>query len=207
MQGCNNCSVLAMKLLQSCTKPSISSSRPQSCINTLRPRQNGCHCPNNIFKCNFLNENVSVSIMISVKFNPKGSVNNIPALVQIMAWCHPGDKPLSKPVMTILLTHICVAWSQWVNSFAPGDAYCINLANIGSGDDLVLSYPIVQRPRTGKIARWASEFWQNFLINSVIAVLKNVEFLNAAFCVKSFRRKNSKIITTDVHMRLCYFFS
>ena len=150
MQGCSNSSALAMELLQSCTKPSISSSRPQSCINTLRPRQNGCHFPNNIFKSNFLNENVSISIMISLKFVPKGSVNNIPALVQIMASCRPGDKPLSEPVMIILLTHICVAWSQWVNSLTPGDAYCImNLANIGSGDGLVLSYPIVQRPRTG----------------------------------------------------------
>ena len=30
---------------------------------------------------------------ISLKFVPKGSVNNIPALVQIMAWRQSGDKP------------------------------------------------------------------------------------------------------------------
>ena len=30
----------------------------QTGFNTLRPRQNGCHFPDNIFKCIFLNENV-----------------------------------------------------------------------------------------------------------------------------------------------------
>ena len=33
---------------------------------------------------------------------------NVPALVQIMAWRRPGDKPLSEPMMLISLTHICV---------------------------------------------------------------------------------------------------
>ena len=37
----------------------------------------------NIFKCIFLNENVWISINISLKFVPKGPINNIPALVQI----------------------------------------------------------------------------------------------------------------------------
>ena len=46
-----------------------------------------------IFKCIFLNENVSIAIKISLKFVPKVSINNIPALVQIMAWRRPGDKP------------------------------------------------------------------------------------------------------------------
>ena len=37
-----------------------------------------------------------------------------PALVQIMVWCRPGDKPLSEPVMVNLPTHICVTRPQWV---------------------------------------------------------------------------------------------
>ena len=77
-------------------------------FNTLRPRQNGRHFPDDIFKCIFLNENVRISIKISLKFVPKGPINNIPALVQIMAWRRPGDKPLSEPMMVSLLTHICV---------------------------------------------------------------------------------------------------
>ena len=59
---------------------------PSSCFNTLRPRQNGRHFPDDIFKCFFLNENVSIAVKISMKFVPKGPINNIPALVQIMAW-------------------------------------------------------------------------------------------------------------------------
>ena len=45
----------------------------------------------------------------------KGPINNIPALVQIMAWRRPGDKPLPEPMMVNLLTHICVTRPQWVN--------------------------------------------------------------------------------------------
>ena len=65
------------------------------------------------FKSIFLNENVRISIKISLKFVPRGPINNIPAF-EIMAWCRPGDKPLSEPMMVCLLTHICVAWPRWV---------------------------------------------------------------------------------------------
>ena len=63
-------------------------------INTLRPRQNGRHFADDIFKCIFLNENVKISVKISLKSVPMGPINNIPALVQIMAWRRPGDKVL-----------------------------------------------------------------------------------------------------------------
>ena len=85
-------------------------------FNTLRPRKNGRHFPNDIFKWIFLKENVWISIKInSLKFLPRGPISNIPALVQIMAWRRPGDKPLSKPMTVSLLTHICVTRPQWVN--------------------------------------------------------------------------------------------
>ena len=84
-------------------------------INTLRPRRNGQHFTDDIFKRIFFNENVWISIKISLKFVPKGSVYNIPALVQIMAWRRPGDKPLSEPMMGSLPTHICVTRPQWGN--------------------------------------------------------------------------------------------
>ena len=58
----------------------------------------------------FLNEDVWISIQILFNFVPKGLNNNIPALVQIMAWCRPDDKPLYEPMMVSLLTH------QWVNA-------------------------------------------------------------------------------------------
>ena len=64
------------------------------------PEQNGRHFANDIFSHIFLNGNVWISIKISLKFVPKGSIDNNPVLVQIMAWHQPGDKPLSEPVLT-----------------------------------------------------------------------------------------------------------
>ena len=58
--------------------------------NTLRQRENGRHFPDDNFKCIFMDGNVKISIKMSLKFVPKAPINNIPALVQIMAWCHPG---------------------------------------------------------------------------------------------------------------------
>ena len=75
---------------------------------------NGYHFTDDSFNCIFLNENVWMSIKISLKFVPKGQMNNIPALVQIMASYRPGDKPLSEPMMASLVTHICVTRPQWV---------------------------------------------------------------------------------------------
>ena len=62
--------------------------------------------PEDIFKCIFLNENVWISIKISLKFVPQGTINGIPSLVQILAWRWPGDKPLSEPMMVRLPMHI-----------------------------------------------------------------------------------------------------
>ena len=83
--------------------------------NTLRPRQNGRCFADDTFKHIFLNENVRILIKISLKFVPKGPINNNPALVQITAWRRSGDKPLSEPMIFSLLIHICVTRPQWVN--------------------------------------------------------------------------------------------
>ena len=45
-------------------------------------------------------------------FFPWGPIKNIPALVQIMAVCRPGDRPLSEPLIVSLSTHICVTRLQ-----------------------------------------------------------------------------------------------
>ena len=84
-------------------------------VNTLRPRQNGRHFADDMFKCISLNKNVWISIEISLKFVPKGSVNNNPALFQILAWLRPGDKPLSEPIMVSSLTHIYIYASLGLN--------------------------------------------------------------------------------------------
>ena len=87
-------------LIGSTTLSSVVEGAPVSTLtlNTLRPRQNGRHFAD-IFKRIFLNENIWIPIKISLKFVPKGSFNNIPALVQIMAWCRPGDKPLCETML------------------------------------------------------------------------------------------------------------
>ena len=69
------------------------------CLNTLRPEQNGHHFPEDIFKWIFVNKNAWFFIKNSLKLVPMGPINNIPALVQIMVWHWPGDKPLSEPMM------------------------------------------------------------------------------------------------------------
>ena len=51
-----------------------------------------------------VNFGLGILIKISLNFLPKGPINSIPALVQIMAWRRIGDKPLSDPV----LTHWCI---------------------------------------------------------------------------------------------------
>ena len=53
-----------------------------------------------IFKCIFLNENVRISIKISLKFVPEGPIDNKSALVQVMAWRRTGDKPLPELMLT-----------------------------------------------------------------------------------------------------------
>ena len=81
-------------------------------LNTLRPRQNGHRFADDTFKRIFMNENVRISIKISLIFVPRGPINYIPTLVQIMAWRRSGDKPLSEPMIVSLLTHRCVTRPQ-----------------------------------------------------------------------------------------------
>ena len=53
-----------------------------------------------IFKCNFINENISFSMNIPLNFVPKGPTDNKWSLVQVMAWRQTGDMPLPEPMMT-----------------------------------------------------------------------------------------------------------
>ena len=105
-----------------------------SCIfNTLRPRQNGRHFKDGILKCIFFNENVWISITISLNVVPGGPISNIPSLVQIMAWRRPSAKPLSEPMMVGLPTHICVTRPKkyrWHNrkSYRLRYSQCISLS-------------------------------------------------------------------------------
>ena len=67
----------------------------------------------NIFKCIFLMKNVRISNKISLKFVPKGPIDNKSALVQVMAWCRTGDKPLPEPMLTQFTDAYMRHWRGW----------------------------------------------------------------------------------------------
>ena len=84
-------------------------------VNIFRSKQSRRHFADDSFRYIFFNEIVWILIKISLKFIANGPIDDILAMVQIMAWRRPGNKPLSEPVMVRLLTHICVARPQRVN--------------------------------------------------------------------------------------------
>ena len=49
-----------------------------------------------------MNEKFYILIKILLKFVSKGLIDNKTALVQVMAWCQIGDKPLFEPMLTRL---------------------------------------------------------------------------------------------------------
>ena len=63
------------------------------------PGQNGRHFVEDIFRYIFMNEMFCILIKISLKFIPKGQIDNNQALVEIMAWRRKGNKPLSEPML------------------------------------------------------------------------------------------------------------
>ena len=77
-------------------------------FNTVRPWRNCCYFAGSIFKCIFFSENIWISLKISLKLVPKVWNSNNTALVQIMAWRWPDDKPLPEPMMVSLLTRYSV---------------------------------------------------------------------------------------------------
>ena len=76
------------------------------------PGQNGCHFADDIFRCIFVNEKCYILNKISLNCVPKGPIDNIRAVVKIMAWCRIGDKPLSKPMLTQIHWRIYAALGE-----------------------------------------------------------------------------------------------
>ena len=131
--------------------------------NTLRPRQNGHHFADGIFKCIFLNENVWTSNKISLKLVPNRLINIIPALVQKMAWHRLGDKPLPEPMVVSSPAHICVTQPQCINAFKPKQ-------NDHFRDDILKYISLMKQ----------FEFRLKFRINSLI----NVQLKIGQYCLR-----------------------
>ena len=81
-------------------------------LNTLPTRQNGRLFADDSLELIFLYQNCCILLQISLTFVPKGSIDNKPALVQIMAWRQTANNPLSEPkqVYSSLLMLICISW-------------------------------------------------------------------------------------------------
>ena len=69
-------------------------------INLSPPGQNGRHFANDFFKCIFFNEKFCTLIANTLKFIPKGPIDNKSALLRVMAWRRSGDKPLLEALLT-----------------------------------------------------------------------------------------------------------
>ena len=89
---------------------------PGTCFetDTSRQRLNGRHFPDDIFKVILFYANFCILITISLKYVSHGPINNIPSLIQIMAWRRSGGKQLFESMVVRLPTHICVTRPQWV---------------------------------------------------------------------------------------------
>ena len=83
-------------------------------LNLLRPRQNGLHFADDIFKCIFFNENLGILIKISLKFVPAGPMNNLITLVWMMTLSRKAKSHYLKQWWHSLQIHICVTRPQWV---------------------------------------------------------------------------------------------
>ena len=64
------------------------------CLNTLRPRQDGCLFADVILKCIFLNLNSWIPYKISWKYGAWRLIDNKPSMVQIMGCRRAGDNPI-----------------------------------------------------------------------------------------------------------------
>ena len=101
------------------------------------PVLNGRHFADDFFRCILVNEKFCNLIKISLKSVPQGLVDNNQALIHIMTWCRPGDKPLSDPRLT------------WL-----ADAYMRHQGKIGS----TIMYTRVGRSTT----RWFLCYWRHY---------------------------------------------
>ena len=78
-------------------------------VNSSSPEQNGRHFADDMFKRIFLNENIWISNLISLKYVPWGQIDNMSVLDQIIV-CRL-DGWASSP------TRICGTWGRWVNHY------------------------------------------------------------------------------------------
>ena len=77
-------------------------------VNKSRSEQNGQYFADDIFEHIFLQENLYSLFQISLKFVPQAPINSKSSLVQVMAWCQAGTKPLPETNGDQVQRGICV---------------------------------------------------------------------------------------------------
>ena len=94
------------------------------------------------FQTHFLEWKFDNFAYISLKFFPKGPINNIPALVQIMAWRRVCDKPLSEPMLTQIQWRIyALVWFKYLFLHQMGQwSYCYVIQNPSHEDGTNMWY-------------------------------------------------------------------
>ena len=120
-------------------------------VNTLRPRQNGRHFADNIFKCSFLTENFWILNEISPKYVPYGLTDNMATLVKIMAWRRTCDNPLSESMLVYFIDK---------NSWYPGSPK-MNVTRYPSSLRLILSVVCLEICRKWSTNQWPGNGWNS----------------------------------------------
>ena len=119
--GCNYLSMLGLKFIHISKRGSselccCNSWKPTTHVsNTLRPPFCIWHFQMHCHKWKYMNFNKNFT---KVCFNVTN--DNIPALVQLMVWHQPCEKPFSESTMVSLMMHICVTRPQWFKIAASG---------------------------------------------------------------------------------------
>ena len=134
-----------------------------------------------------------ILLKILLKFVLKFGISNIPALVQIMAWRWPGNKPLSEATMVSLLTHICVIRPQWVNALWPSDT-------ILSDGIKPLPEPILLCLQRCFVAFTWEQFHKKVLMNLTWNKCLGITLLKL---LPHLPRHNEFIISHHAHMKIC----
>ena len=139
-------------------------------VNILKPRQNGRHLADNIFKYIHFNENFWIIHKISPKYVPYGFNNKMTALVQIMAWCRTGDEPLSEPML------VCFTDSNaWRHIIYAAQHSLVSL----------MIFEIHLKLKSYKIS-----FAHNFLFScqTVSKICREYNIITTVICVKNFKK-------------------
>ena len=69
-------------------------------LNLVTYGPNGCHFAVDSLKCIFFNEFYCILVQFSQNSTSRCPIDNKSSLVQVLAWCWTGTKPLPEPVMT-----------------------------------------------------------------------------------------------------------